>query len=178
MKAMVAMLGRRLGPFGAAGLVLLAAALGWALLVLRPLQAEHEGLQQQALALEARLQSGRELASAPASAGEQLAAFHAFFPRADASTPWLARIHAAAAANGVALASAEYRVERRPEQPLLRYTLTLPLTGTYAELRGFVGTVLAEVPAAAIDDIQLRRENAGSATLEARIRLSLYLRER
>lgn len=170
---------QHLGSFGVAGLLLLALAAAWLFGVLRPLQAEHAELQQQALALEARLHSGRELASAPVPGpGEQLAAFNAFFPRADASTPWLARIHAAAELNHLTLASAEYRVERRPEQPLLRYTMTLPLTGRYADLRGFVATVLAEVPAASIDDIQLRRDSAANPMLEARVRLSLYLRER
>jgi hypothetical protein len=49
------------------------------------------------------------------------------------------------------------------------------VVGSYGQIRGFVGQVLADVPAAALEEITLRRESAASPTLEARIRLTLYL---
>jgi hypothetical protein len=41
-------------------------------------------------------------------------------------------------------------------------------------MRGFIGEVLRDVPAASLDDVQFKRDSGGSR-LEARIRLSLYL---
>ena len=71
--------------------------------------------------------------------------------------------------------SGEYKLERSPDSRLARYQITLPVTGSYAQLRGFVGQVLADVPAAALEEITLRRESVSSPRLDARIRLTLYL---
>ena len=73
------------------------------------------------------------------------------------------------------LQSGEYKLDRNPDSRLARYQITLPVTGSYAQLRGFVGQVLADVPAAALEEITLRRESVSSPRLEARIRLTLYL---
>jgi Tfp pilus assembly protein PilO len=91
------------------------------------------------------------------------------------SPDWLGKIHAAARSKGLALRSGEYRLERAADQRFARYQITLPVVGSYAQIRGFVGQVLADVPAAALEDITLRRESASSPSLEARIRLTLYL---
>ncbi len=170
---------RSLDAFGWTGLAAMAfATLHFVALVL-PLQREQATLQAQAQSLEQRLRKGESLTAIPElSAGEQLATFYAFFPSADSSVEWLGRIHAAANEHGLAMPAGEYRLERAGDQRLLRYVVTLPLTGTYAELRGFVASVLADVPAAAVDDIRLRRESAASPQLEARVRISLFLVQR
>jgi hypothetical protein len=64
-------------------------------------------------------------------------------------------------------------MERRADDRLVRYRMTLPVSGTYPQVRAFVVDVLRDVPAAALDDIQLRRDAAGR--IEARVRFSLFL---
>ncbi|MDB6002688.1 MAG: hypothetical protein JWP52_4387 [Rhizobacter sp.] len=164
---------RSLTPAGVAGVVLLlAAALHQWLLVL-PADARLAALRDQALTTSA---SGHTREAEPqASAAEQLADFQAALPQPDSIPLWLGKINSAAAANGLLLASGEYRIERRPTERLMRYQLTLPVKGSYTQIRGFVGAVLADVPAASVDDIQMRRESAVAPTLDGRVRLSLFL---
>jgi hypothetical protein len=52
----------------------------------------------------------------------------------------------------------------------------LPVKGSYEQIRGFVAAVLNDVPAAALEDIGLRRDAIGARTLEARLKLTLFLR--
>ncbi len=94
----------------------------------------------------------------------------------EASTPqWLARIYAAAAAKGLALESGEYKLEHKVGERLARYEILLPVKGSYAQIRGFVAEVLATVPAAVLEEVNLRRESIQSPRLDARVRFALYL---
>jgi hypothetical protein len=159
------------------GIALVAFAVAFHVSAVAPLATELAGLRAEADDLQRRLQPG-----GPAGGGvkgtpaEQLATFYAFFPAPESSPDWLGKINAAARAQGLVLRLGEYKLERSPDQRLVRYQITLPVTGSYAQLRGFVGQVLADVPAAALEEITLRRESVSSPTLEARIRLTLYLR--
>ena len=167
----------RLGWTGRLGLVLLAAALVLHVVRVMALEREIDALQTEAGNLQQRLRSGQGLGSKPnETSAEQLAAFYAYFPTSDAAPALLGKIHAAAAANGIVLRSGEYKFDRQPDQKLARYSITLPVVGSYSQLRKFIATVLADVPAGAIDEIQMRRESIANTTLEARIRLSLYLK--
>jgi Tfp pilus assembly protein PilO len=164
-----------LGQTGVAGIALLGFAVALYASAIAPLADELTGLRAEADDLQRRLQpgSGRGAAGSPA---EQLATFYAFFPAPQSSPDWLGRINAAAKSQGLVLRSGEYRLDRTADQKLARYQITLPVVGSYGQIRGFVAQVLAEVPAAALEEITLRRESVSSPTLEARIRLTLYLR--
>jgi Tfp pilus assembly protein PilO len=167
----------RLGWTGRLGLLLLAAAFVLHVLRVGALERELATLQTEAGNLQQRLRSGQSLANKPnESSAEQLAAFYAYFPNSDSAPAMLGKIHAAAAANGIVLRSGEYKFERQPDQRLSRYRITLPVVGSYTQVRRFIAAVLADVPAASVDEIQMRRESIASTSLEARIRLSLYLR--
>ncbi len=176
MKAMIERLRdevERLGRSGVVGVALVAFAVALYLSTVAPLQAERARLAGEAARLEQRPQ-----ASAAAEKGtpaEQLATFYAFLPPPQSSPDWLGKINAAAKAKGLVLRSGEYKLDRVADQKFARYQITLPVAGTYTQIRGFVGQVLADVPAAALEEITLRRESAASPTLEARIRLTLYL---
>ena len=166
----------RIGGTGVAGIALMAFAAAFYGSAIAPLEAEVAKLRAEAARLEAKFGLGGKLPGAPnGDAGEQLATFYAFFPRSDSSPAWLAKIHAAAQAKGIVLQSGEYRLDRRADQRLARYQITLPVTATYPQIRAFIGEVLAEVPAAALEEITLRRESAASPTVEARIRFALFL---
>ena len=85
-------------------------------------------------------------------------------------------IHRAAAANGVKLANGEYRLARDGGARLLRYQITLPARASYPQLRAWIGEVMNAVPSAALDEISFRRDDVGSDSVEARVRLTLFLR--
>jgi hypothetical protein len=164
-----------LGRTGVVGLALAAFAAALYVSAVVPLATERAALRAEADDLERRLQPGGA-AARKGTPAEQLATFYAFFPAPQSSPEWLGKINAAARANGLALRAGEYKLERPADQKLVRYQITLPVVGSYAQVRGFVAQVLAEVPAAALEEITLRRESVSSPALEARIRFTLFLR--
>nr|WP_316643326.1 type 4a pilus biogenesis protein PilO [uncultured Roseateles sp.] len=132
---------------------------------------------EQRTLLEARLTTAPRQARGPAAdaldADTRLADFQRALPRTAAVPQWLGRIRAAAQAKGLALRSGDYKLERVTDSPYLRYRITFPVTGSYAQIRGFIGAVLTEVPAASVDDVQLK--TASGSMLDGRIRLSLFI---
>jgi len=178
MNGLIEQLRREVGRLGGAGVVgigLLVFAVTFYVSAHRPARVELSALRAEARQLQEQLRMGESLTGRAAAPEEQLATFYAFFPR-EASTPqWLARIYAAAAAKGIALESGEYKLERKTGERLARYEILLPLKGSYAQIRGFVAEVLATVPAAVLEEVNLRRENVQSRRLDARVRFTLYL---
>jgi Tfp pilus assembly protein PilO len=165
----------RLGWPGVVGAGLAALAVALHFSAVAPLDARRTELRVEADALQSRYRTGQTLAREKPGAAAQLAAFYAYFPKGESSPEWLGRIHAVAEAKGLRLDAGEYRLERRTDLRLARYQITLPVQGSYAQIRSFVGEVLQAVPAAVLDDITLKRESVDSPQVEARIRLTLYL---
>jgi len=163
---------RRLGAAGVLGLgVLLACAEFW-FSALQPLEAE---LAAQRLAAE-RLQA--RVPYQPVSSGgraEELRRFQGLFPRSDRLTDEVERLHRMARAAGLELAQGEYRLERRPVG-LWAYRVTLPVGGTYPQLRDFVSAVLKDMPVASIEALRFERKRAADTQLQAQLRLTIHVR--
>lgn len=164
----------RCGAWGLAGVLALLVAAVVLLGLGRPLAQERAQLQQRLRQLGDAPRATALAAAEPDAA--QLARFYAAFPPTGSSADSLGRVQAAARRAGLVLQAGEYRLEQRPGERLQRYTAVLPVRGSYAQVRAFVDGLLTELPHAAIDDIELRREEATRAELEARLRLTLYLR--
>lgn len=178
MNAWVERLRREVGRLGRAGVVgigLVVFAAAFYASAVRPGAASLAALRAEAGALEGRLRAARAPGGREATPAEQLAAFYAHFPALDSGPEWLKRIYAAAESQGVALESGEYRLHRAAGERLARYEITLPLKGSYAQIRGFVAEALAAVPAAVLEEVNLRREGVDSARLDARVRFTLYV---
>ena len=163
---------RRVGwPAILAVLLVLAAAI-LHFVAARASQRELETLRVQAQAAQQKLRSGKlQGSAAPASVPEQLRSFQAFFPQANSLPHWLEMIHKIGRGAGLVIRSGEYRLERQDR--LWRYHVTLPVSGSYMQVRQFITFVLREVPAASLDDVQFRREQGDR--VEARLRFSLHL---
>lgn len=82
-----------------------------------------------------------------------------------------------AADASVTLAQADYRLQPDADCACQQLQITLPIKGTYLQVRAFVEAALASIPALALDEIAFRRETVKNPNVEARLRLSLYLRE-
>jgi hypothetical protein len=137
---------------------------------------ELDALQAEVEELQARyLMTGSARPGGASTREEQLQSFYGFFPPLATLPDWLERIYAAAEKNGVALEIGEYRLVQERGWRLARYQLTLPVKGSYRQVRGFVAQVLTEVPAAALDEIGFRRDAAASDRIDVRLRLTLYM---
>lgn len=156
------------------GLLLLTAGLG--ALSIHTTQQRVQALSDDVARLSARL-GQRGAASASASGRSQLSNFYAFFPLTENVPELLGRVHRAAMQNQLLLRKGEYKLSREVDFHLARYEVTLPVTGDYGRVRGFVNDVLQAVPSAALDELTLKREAVDQSELEARVRFSLFLGE-
>jgi hypothetical protein len=169
---------RRLDRSAQAGLALLAAAIVFQLAVSAPAQVQLELLRREA----ARTKGGAEQAerarqrgdSAPDSA--RTSEFYQYFPPRQDAPEWLERIYQAAGKQALELAQGEYKLAPGKTGKLLEYQISLPVKGSYAQVRRFVVQVLHDVPAASLDELTFKRDAIGSAEVEAKVRLTLHMR--
>lgn len=101
--------------------------------------------------------------------------FLAAFPAADARQARLATLLELAARHALEVRRGEFQLARDKESGLLRYSVTMPLMGSYAQLRGFVEDALASDVALSLDRLRLRRAAAGASAVEADLTWSFYM---
>lgn len=106
---------------------------------------------------------------------DELRRFYNLFPPAAGLTAELERLHRLARGARLELAQGEYRLERRPAG-LWAYRVTLPVRGSYPEVRNFISAVLKDMPSVSIDALRFDRKKANDAQLEAQLRFTLYAR--
>ncbi|MFC3530797.1 GspMb/PilO family protein [Vogesella facilis] len=157
-------------------LVLLGCALFY-LAVSRPLQAQLTATQQQ-------IQSQRQVlarlryqhAHPVASPQLRLGQFYRSFPAQGEAELWLQKVYAAADAQQLLLPRGDYKLQPQPGSQLLRYEITLPLRGSYRQLRQFLTQVRQDNPALLLDDLRFKRDNIGQEQLEASLHLAMLMR--
>jgi len=164
---------RDLGALGMGALVLLAASVSFQLAAVGPLEDKAKRLSEQ---LEARPRAtgatGMKIIS-PASQPARVAEFYEFFDNGERIEDSLAKIYGIAATAGLQLRAADYRLSE-PRARLERYEITLPVQGTYAQIRLFLESCLRELPTLSLDRTVMRRKNANETRIEADIVLTLH----
>jgi len=176
MKSLHDMLGPRavsLGWPGILGLALLIAIGGFYVSTLAPQQLRIDELRKEAVHLRQRANQSNN--AAPQAPAEKLAAFYAFFPPSTDLPDLLGKIFDAAKRQSLALEHGEYRPLKDSVGNLMRYQFTLPVRGSYPQIRKFVDVALAEVPALSLDSIQFERRKIGEATVDAKLKLVVFL---
>jgi len=159
-----------LGAPGVIGIGVLVFCLPFYLASVAP--AEREVARRIAAAAKTTRLAGQPV-SAPDGAAD-LERFYRRFPTLDALQSELEAIYAHARASKLQLAQGEYRLEKGVG--LAAYRVTLPVRGSYAQVRQFIGHVLKDMPTASLDAVRFDRRKAGDAQLEAQVRLTIYLR--
>ena len=165
--------GARLGWHGMLGIALLVSVVGFYALALAPQQLRIEDLQRESVQLRQQAKSAQK--DVPQGPEEKLAAFYAFFPPSKDLPDLLEKVFGAAKRQTLALEHGEYRALKENVGSLMRYQFTLPVRGTYPQIRKFVDEALAEVPALALDSIQFERRKIGDATVDAKVKMVVYL---
>jgi len=161
----------RLRAAGVIGLGVLLACAAFQFSALAP--AEQQLADQRAARARLRALPG-ERAAATASTTD-LRQFYGHFPTIDAAGDELERIHQLARSSGLELAQGEYRLEQR-SSGLWAYRANLPLRGSYSQIRTFAAALLKEMPPVSVDALRFERKKASETQLEARLRLTVYLR--
>jgi Tfp pilus assembly protein PilO len=162
---------RRAGIAGAVGVFVLTLLPGFYWMTLKPM---HEEATRLAARVEAASKISPQADDAPRSRNERIRAFVEFFPARKDVPYWIGQIHAVAEKENLTLERGDYR---RPtgDGPLpTPVRITLPVKGSYAQIRRFITATLAEVPTLALDEISFQRQGARDTKIEAQIRFTLY----
>ena len=129
-------------------------------------------------------------AQAPAdiASADDIKSFYAQFPNGASLPQWLRLMNEQALKQKLILNQGDYKLTQikpaknaeKQNQParyeLARYEIVLPVTGQYTQIRQFIAQVLHQLPALALNDVQIKRENVQTATVEARLVFILLLR--
>ena len=157
-----------LGALGVFSIGLLVAAALFLGFVVKPAQERTDQLD-----LELAKHSGAPVSTEPAGAGDRLAALYRFLQRSEAPTDWLAKLYGIAVATGVELQSASYRTPPTTGR-VERYEISVPVTGSYAQIREFIKRSLAEIPILSIDQLSIKRQSRNDGAVQAELRLTLH----
>jgi len=162
----------RLGWPGMLGLALGVAAVVAGFAVVHPLETSSQALRERIAALHA------QLAAKSAALPEKEAHTLASLPGGSALVPLVAAVHAGAGQRQIALEHGEYVWQRETGSQAARYRMIFPARGTYSHLRSWTADLLAARPELVLEEFDLRRENIGSETIEARVQFSVRVEDR
>jgi len=160
----------RLGVAGCTALALLLAgalALAWSIkarqLAAAPLPAAPAQLTQ---------------AAPPPTSNENLDHFYASLGEKRYAEQQVKQLFDIAAKTGLALDQGDYKFSVDKASRVAAYQVTLPVKGAYQNIWQFSMQALTAIPFAALDDIAFRRETISEPVVEARLRFTLYLKEK
>jgi Tfp pilus assembly protein PilO len=169
----LAYLVRRGGVPAWAGLACLAAALVFFLLVIMPTSDLLAQLNYRKQAAQAQQAKGK--AEPVLTPAQQLAVFYKDFPAGSAIPEVLARTYQIAGEQQLALELGEYVMNREQGARLEQFRITLPVKGSYPQVRKFVSEVLLAQPALSLQSLTVRRDKVALDVVDARVVLVLFL---
>lgn len=158
---------------GRLGLSLLGISLVIYLLVFIPGQSQVTQFQNEIASLTSA-SSARVKLALPTTT-DQLTAFYRNFPPQRSAPDWLDKIYHAARHENLALNEGKYRAKHQHNGSLIRYKISLPVTGSYRQIQHFLATVMEGIPSVALDGVTFERNKIGDTNVNAKIKLSLYL---
>ncbi len=174
MRKIFAQARQQLGWQGMSGIVLLLIAGTFLNVSLNPLERDTALMRSRIEAARAKPSGGMK-ALGSGDRQQELAAFFDSLPEEKDVTDTLASVYAVAEKAGVELKQVEYRLDEK-SAPRIEYTMSFPVRGEYSRIRAFLASVLAHNPAMALDQVSFQRDKIGDATLNANVRLTLFLK--
>jgi hypothetical protein len=167
-----------------AGLALLAclAALAWTVHTATQLDDQRDALKLAAARRASLPSPAPALAAAPGAAPpvsqvNELDAFYAALGPRRYAEQQVKTLFALAAKNGLSLSQGEYKTGYDRNAKVFTYQVNLPVKGSYGAIWKFALGALRAIPFASLDDIGFRRDTIGDPSVEARLRLTLYLKD-
>jgi hypothetical protein len=154
----------------AAGLCL-AGAVAWAWVL--PHKATLSKQLARPLPMPARLSS----APPPPSANQNLAGFYDVLGEKRYTEQQVKILFDVAARSNLTLSQGEYKSAYDKASGVTTYQIVLPVKGPYGAVWRFAMEALRSMPFAALDEVTFRRDTIADPTVEARLRLTLYLKD-
>ncbi|MBK8065250.1 MAG: hypothetical protein IPK29_15295 [Betaproteobacteria bacterium] len=161
----------RLGVVSLAALALFCVSLLMLVLLVRPLESR---LSDQERRIHEQSRANRSQGIRNIDPRTQLNSFYGYFNREEDISDWLAKLYGAATASGIDFGAAKYRMTS-PGGRLNRYQISIPVSGSHAQIQRFIGGAVADIPVISLDQMTLRRKRAADARLEAELAFTLYL---
>lgn len=166
-----------LGWPGVVGLGLLAFCGVVYLSAIVPAQHRLADMKAQTLSLRALLAKNNATQKETPTPEVQLNRFYQFFPAHTATPDLLEKLYAAAESSNIVLEQGDYRLASTKGDKIAHYQVTLPVKGSYPQIRKFIGRILADLPASSLDEVSFQRQKIGDMQVESQIKLTLYLGE-
>jgi hypothetical protein len=160
--------------------------LAWTVHTATQLDAERNALVAARAARQAAAAAPASTAAADAAApaaqpavetADPLDAFYAALGPRRYAEQQVRTLFALAAKNGLSLSQGEYKTAYDRNARLTTYQVNLPVKGSYGAIWKFALGTLRTIPFASLDDIGFRRDSIGDPAVEARLRLTLYLKD-
>jgi Tfp pilus assembly protein PilO len=101
--------------------------------------------------------------------------FYQLFPAGATLPMQIELIEKMALKQKIALNRGDYKLTKAKQGQLMRYEIIFPLEGSYTQIRQFIVAVLQKIPALALSDMQIKRENVATPTVQARLVFTLFL---
>ena len=196
----ITQLAKKLGLFGLMGVAILIGCIFFYVAKIMPLNQQVKALENQLAQHKSVLkannfnadtgQSGiadsQHLSSQHLQATQQdITRFYALFPHGATLPTWLNTIAQTALKQGLKLNRGDYKLTaqqvakpdliKTKQGQFSRYEIVLPVTGQYTQIRQFLADVMQQVPALALGDLQIKRQNTTSPVVEARLVFVLLL---
>lgn len=175
LRARVAAL--RAGPVACAAAVLgVAAIAAWAWVM-----PQHSALQQKLAYERAHPVSAAPatlaVAAPPPSADENLTAFYQALGEKRHAEQYVKVLFGLAGKAGLTLSQGEYKLSYDKASRVTAYQVILPVKGGYQAIWQFALEALRALPFAALDDVGFRRDTIADTQVEARVRMTFYLKD-
>jgi hypothetical protein len=166
-----------IGRAGIVGLALLAFSLRFVSSTLWPSWRELEAQRADAVvARDAMRDATAKTSPRDASPADELRSFYEVFPPRSDVPELLSRLYAAAAETKLVLLHGEYGLFFDSQTGLMRFRIAVPMRGSYRQIREFIGAVLRDVPAVALDEVTFERSRIAEREVDAQVRFTLYLK--
>lgn len=166
----------RIGPIAVVAVLLcMLGVAAWAWLL--PQRAAHQRLMAQPLQAAPAAAATLATALPPPTSSQNLAAFYAALGERRHAEQQVRLLFDLAAKSGLNLAQGEYKPAYDKAGRLSTYQIVLPVKGPYQAIWQFALEALRALPFAALDEVSFRRENIADVAVEARVRLTLYLKD-
>jgi type VI protein secretion system component VasK len=114
---------------------------------------------------------------APAQVPDNLDAYYGALGARGSAEQQVKTLFGLAAKSGLVLRQGEYKPGYDRNARVYTYQVNLPVKGSYAAIWQFAMAALRTIPFASLDEITFRRDAIGDATVDARLKLTLYLRD-